>query len=66
MQLMEGRTVLLITHRLSALAGLVDEVIVLDEGRIVEQGAAQTLLARDGAFSTLLRNDSVQPAGQDV
>lgn len=37
MNLMSRRSVLLITHRLSALAGLVDEVLVLEEGRIVRR-----------------------------
>jgi ATP-binding cassette, subfamily C, bacterial CydC len=39
MQLMEGRSVLLVTHRLSALTDLVDEVLVMGRGRIVERGA---------------------------
>jgi ABC-type multidrug transport system fused ATPase/permease subunit len=41
---MEGRTVLLITHRPVALAEM-DEVLVLDQGRVVERGTHRELLA---------------------
>ncbi|WP_223258562.1 thiol reductant ABC exporter subunit CydC [Trinickia symbiotica] len=44
-ELMEGRSVLLITHRLSALTELVDEVLVMEGGRIVERGTPGVLLA---------------------
>jgi len=53
MRLMEGRSVLLITHRLSALAGLVDEVLVLDQGRLVQRGTVDTLLHVDGPYRAL-------------
>jgi ATP-binding cassette subfamily C protein CydC len=43
-RLMEGRTVLLITHRPVALAEM-DEVLVLDQGRVVERGTHRELLA---------------------
>jgi ATP-binding cassette subfamily C protein CydC len=55
MKLMQGRSVLLITHRLSALADLVDEVLVLEEGRIVQRGATQELLAMAGPYRDLQR-----------
>lgn len=42
-----GRTVLLITHRLSGLAQLVDEVAVMDAGRIVERVPVAEYLARE-------------------
>ena len=47
-----GRTVIIIAHRLSALRG-VDRVVVLDAGRIVEDGAPATLIARGGRFARL-------------
>ncbi|MEA3121023.1 MAG: ATP-binding cassette, subfamily bacterial CydC [Paraburkholderia sp.] len=56
MRLMEGRSVLLITHRLSALTDLVDEVLVMDGGRVVQRGAPSALLATDGPFADLLGN----------
>ncbi|CUA94000.1 thiol reductant ABC exporter subunit CydC [Thiomonas bhubaneswarensis] len=52
--LMAGRTVLLITHRLAALPAAVDRVLVMESGRVVEEGAPAELLARpQGAFRAL-------------
>ncbi|WP_431637334.1 thiol reductant ABC exporter subunit CydC [Dyella sp. KULCS107] len=50
---MVGRTVLLITHQLGPLAGLVDEVAVLDAGRIVQRGSPAALAAVDGPYRAL-------------
>ncbi|PMS11479.1 thiol reductant ABC exporter subunit CydC [Trinickia caryophylli] len=55
MALMQGRSVLLITHRLSALTDLVDEVLVMDAGRIVQRGSPQALAAAEGPFRELGR-----------
>ncbi|WP_198506825.1 thiol reductant ABC exporter subunit CydD [Dyella ginsengisoli] len=52
-RLARGRTVLLVTHRLHALA-LADHVVVLDDGRVVEQGPPDALRAADGPFARLL------------
>jgi subfamily B ATP-binding cassette protein MsbA len=48
----EGRTVICIAHRLSTLANM-DEVVVLDQGRIVEQGTFEALLRAKGHFSKM-------------
>jgi len=68
MALMRGRSVLLITHRLSALTELVDEVLVMDAGGIVERGAPGRLARGQGPFSGLWRCDSREcldaPAGR--
>ena len=55
--LMEGRTVIAIAHRLSTLARM-DRVVVLDQGRIVEQGTHAALLAAQGAYARLWQRQS--------
>ncbi|MFJ9151196.1 ABC transporter ATP-binding protein [Streptomyces sp. NPDC102270] len=56
-RLMEGRTALVVAHRLSTVAGM-DQLVVLDRGRIVEQGSHQELLALDGPYAKLWRHQS--------
>ncbi len=55
--LMRGRTVLAIAHRLSTLLAL-DRIVVLVDGRIVEDGSPADLRRRGGAFETLWRIQS--------
>lgn len=50
-QMAQGRTVLMIAHRLSLMRHA-HRVIVLDRGRIVQQGSHETLLAQPGLYST--------------
>lgn len=57
-RLEEGRTVICVAHRLSTLRGM-DEVIVLEEGRLVERGGFQELLERDGAFAAMARKQGI-------
>lgn len=53
-RLQQGRTTLVIAHRLSTVEQA-DEIIVMDEGAIVERGAHAELLARGGAYAQLHR-----------
>jgi ATP-binding cassette subfamily B multidrug efflux pump len=56
-QLMAGKTVIAIAHRLSTIAAM-DRLIVLDHGRIVEQGTHTKLLAAEGHYARLWQRQS--------
>jgi len=57
---MRGRTTIVISHRLEP-ARRADRVVVLENGRIVEEGPADALVTRGGAFAGLF--GVLQPAG---
>lgn len=59
-RLMPDRTTLVIAHRLSTIEHA-DQVLVLDEGRLVEQGTHAELLARDGLYAHLYRSQFREP-----
>ena len=56
-ELMKGKTVIAIAHRLSTIAAL-DRLIVLDAGRVVEEGTHAQLLARGGIYAGLWARQS--------
>ena len=59
--LTRGRTVIMIAHRLSTVVGA-DKIVVLDQGRVAEQGTHETLIATGGLYARMWRdyNQAVQ------
>ncbi|WP_410210647.1 ABC transporter ATP-binding protein [Aquirhabdus sp.] len=56
-QLMRGKTVIAIAHRLSTIMAM-DRLIVMDQGKVVEQGTHQELLAQNGLYARLWEHQS--------
>ncbi|MGB3139691.1 MAG: ABC transporter ATP-binding protein, partial [Aestuariivirga sp.] len=55
--LMEGKTVIAVAHRLSTIAAM-DRLIIMDRGRIVEEGTHRQLLKRNGLYASLWKRQS--------
>jgi ATP-binding cassette subfamily B multidrug efflux pump len=63
-KLMKGKTVIAIAHRLSTIANL-DRLVVMDRGRVVEDGSHSDLLARGGLYADLWARQSGGFIGAD-
>jgi subfamily B ATP-binding cassette protein MsbA len=63
--LVENRTVICVAHRLSTLRGM-DRIVVLQQGRIVESGRFEELLARQGLFTAMAARQSIFPQAAAV
>ena len=57
LNLMEGKTVIAIAHRLSTISAL-DRLVVIDQGRIVEQGSHEELIRGGGLYADLWQRQS--------
>jgi ATP-binding cassette, subfamily B, multidrug efflux pump len=64
-RLMEGKTVVAIAHRLSTIAAM-DRLIVLDSGRVVEEGDHRALLAKGGLYARLWEHQSGGFLGEEL
>ncbi|GAC1539961.1 MAG: ABC transporter ATP-binding protein [Ramlibacter sp.] len=64
-ELMQGKTVIAIAHRLSTIAAM-DRLVVLDQGRIVEEGTHRSLLAQGGLYAKLWSHQSGGFLGETV
>ena len=61
---LEGRTVIIVAHRLSTVRKLADEIVVLDQTGIAEQGTHAELIAQDGWYAEMDRLQAVGAEGE--
>jgi ATP-binding cassette, subfamily B, multidrug efflux pump len=61
----KGRTALIVSHRVSSVKDA-DNIIVLDDGRVVERGTHDALLARDGYYANLYRRQTLEEEIEEI
>ena len=64
-EIRKGRTVLIVSHRASSVKDA-DQIIVLDNGRIVERGTHESLLAHDGYYADLYRRQTIEEELEEI
>jgi ABC-type multidrug transport system fused ATPase/permease subunit len=57
--LLEGKTVIIIAHRLATLRKLADRIIVLEHGQVVEDGSHSELVSKDSRYAELVRLQNI-------
>ncbi|MGZ5503204.1 MAG: hypothetical protein ACXWGY_00960, partial [Chthoniobacterales bacterium] len=61
----EHRTVICVAHRLSTLSSM-DKIVVLAAGRVIEEGTFQELLASDGPFAAMARQQGLTAPPREI
>ncbi|MGZ4779078.1 MAG: ATP-binding cassette domain-containing protein, partial [Thermoanaerobaculia bacterium] len=64
-QIRKGRTVLIVSHRVSSVKDA-DHIVVLDDGRIVERGTHEGLIAHDGYYADLYRRQTLEEEIKEI
>jgi len=62
---MEDRTCIVVAHRASTVKHA-DQIVVLEDGAIVERGRHDDLMARDGVYADLFRRQSLEEELEDI
>ena len=64
-EIRKGRTVMIVSHRVSSVKDA-DHIIVLDDGRIVERGTHESLVAHDGYYAELYRKQTLEDEIEEI
>jgi ATP-binding cassette subfamily B multidrug efflux pump len=64
-EIRKGRTALIVSHRVSSVKDA-DHIIVIDDGRIVERGTHDALLARNGYYADLYRRQTLEEEIEEI